>query len=255
MESFTRYLSSLTKYKDRIFFSSPPDAALIIWSNIGALPAITGISLVSDINSKNEAMPRLYLLDILKRHLPNEFPIIDVVYDFQNSFLLIGDVKFPLEEGALRLGSLLNIRIGNGKAKAPNNLDMITDSFHLWSRDVFDGQLTKKTDIDLLIVKDNVVDKIIEIKRSNKIKVGSWNPYIVNDGPNYLMQISLCKMLSCDFITVHHEEMNESIVFNGDESVDLFIIASPIGEVNRQLLRDFSDNSNRRSGRISEFIS
>jgi hypothetical protein len=84
-----------------------------------------------------------------------------------------------------------------------------------------------KTDIDFITIKDGKISSIWEIKRSEKVKVGTWSPYINptigNDINNYYMLISLSNLLKVKMVTVHHEEMKPDVVFTGEEKVDFFI--------------------------------
>jgi hypothetical protein len=46
MEALSNYFITLDVFKDRIFVSDPPNAALLIWTNHEFLPNISGIAIV-----------------------------------------------------------------------------------------------------------------------------------------------------------------------------------------------------------------
>lgn len=260
MEAFGRYLLNLPKYNDRVFVSNPPSAALLIWSNSEFLPNVSGITIVEKFNSNNDSgIPTARLISILKRQLYNTVPFVHIQYDEQMEFMLVNDEKMGLEDAANRISSAFSISIGRNAAKAPNNPAQIRDPFHLWSREAFDGHSVFKTDIDILTTKiEAKVEKIktiIEVKRSNKVKVGQWQPYVdpnrANDINNYLITISLCNLLKANFLTVHHEVMDENAILNGNEVIDCFW-HHPVP--NQNTLDSFSSIKNRKSLTINSLL-
>jgi hypothetical protein len=256
MESFTRYLNTLPEYSGQLFASNPPSTALLLWSIPSSLPSLHGVTFVSGHNSPYQSgFDKNVLKQLLKAKLdPISVPVIDIIYDFNLRVLNIDGVDYDLQAGATIMATILNVKLGNAASKAPNNPHMISDPFHIWSRNAFDGIGTRKADVDLLILKENRITKVVEVKRSDKRGVGKWNPYITSDRANYLLQIEFARILEVDFLTVHHEFMNSSYEFTGEERIDVFPLKCPTDKVNDQLLQVFSADNNRIIGKVNDLV-
>jgi hypothetical protein len=103
--------------------------------------------------------------------------------------------------------------------------EQIRDAFHIWSRNAFDGE-NKKTDIDIIAYwdKDATIIGLVEVKRSAKVRVGKWRPYI-EDLNNYLLCMSFSNIINADFYTVHHTIVNQQPMTN-KSLLDVFRYAS-----------------------------
>lgn len=257
MEVLSRYLLAAGKFDKQIFVSNPPNAALLIWTNKKYLPGITDVSIVeSSAKSENSGVTAERLKTILEKQLFDTLPIAGVVYKQDLSSMNINGDDLTLDKAAQKLSELFRIDIGGNPAKAPNDAAQISDSFHLWSRDAFDGRTVMKTDIDLLRIEDERIKSIIEIKRSRKVPVGKWKPYIDagsanNDVNNYYMLMSFAGALQSSMITIHHEEMDNDATLTGEETADFFVY-KPESAPNRNVLDAFADASNRRIRKIGE---
>lgn len=228
MEALSNYLEQLTAFGNRLFVSSPPGPAFLIWSNKEFLPNITGISIIEQEGALPGKGPKsAEIVEILRKQLFGTIPILHIIYKSDLSAMKINGSTYVLAEAAQIISDTFHIAIGSNPAKAPNDANQIIDPFHIWSRAAFDGSTVMKTDIDFLLIKDHKVDSIWEVKRSAKIKVGSWIPYVnpskPNDVNNYYMLMSLSNLLKARMITVHHEEMNADAVLTGEEKADFYV--------------------------------
>lgn len=241
IESFTRLLLSKQEYRDRIFVSDPPGPALLLWTNSDFIPNISGISIVQQEGKDSEVgLKSSTLFEILKSRIYGTVPIIRVQYPPDFSYLVIEGVKYSVMEAASHISELFHLKLGATPAKAQNDANQISDLFHKWSRTAFDGAAVFKTDIDFLIVRDNTVTAIGEVKRSAKVKVGKWSPYIGINGDtnNYLLLMSFANLLNAIMLTIHHEEMNAEISLSDDTLVDVFQYNA---EPNLDMLRVFAE--------------
>ncbi len=254
MEAFGRYLMNHPKYLGRVFVSSPPGAALLIWSNRDFLPNITGISLVEQVDGVNSSgIEGKALCAILKKQLYNTIPVLDIAYDGALDYMIVDGARMSLAESAGWISDKFSLKLGSHPAKKPNDLSQINDPFHLWSREAFDGRSVYKTDIDLLTLtppspgRAQKVKTIIEVKRSAKNPVGKWKPYVdlarYNDANNYLITMTLCNLLKANFYTIHHDAMDDAYDFTGNERIDMF---SYKPGPDQATLRTFAHEDNRR---------
>lgn len=254
MESFTRYLNSQPTYTGQLFYSNPPSTALLLWSTPTILPTILGISFVTKHNTPYQSgydkdqMKELLLAKI------NTIPILDILYDFDTSRLIIDGVEYSLKEGATAISESFHVALGTAPSKTPNNPNMISDPFHVWSREAFDGVQTRKADVDLIVLHNNALLNVVEIKRSDKRAVGRWNPYITADRANYLLQFEFARLLEIGFVVVHHDKMDDCYDFTGEERVDIFAKQHPVGAVNDELLRSFAADNNRLLTEVRNLI-
>lgn len=228
MEALSNYFITLDRFKDRIFISNPPNAAMLIWTNRDFLPNISGISIVEQEGMKSQiGLSGQKLKIVLENQLYGTVPVLHIIYSADMKLLKIDDNDYTLEDAARNISEIFHIKLGSSPAKAPNDLTQIVDPFHIWSRDAFDGISVMKTDIDFLMTNNGKVSSIWEVKRSKVVPVGKWAPYVNpnsnNDINNYLLLMSLSNLLKCRMITVHHEEMNNAATFNGSEQVDFYV--------------------------------
>jgi hypothetical protein len=267
VEAFGRYLLTLPKFQNKVFISNPPGAALLIWTNKASLPSITGVSVVEKVGASAETgMTTAHLLEVLRRQLENKVPVLYIQYDDAMQFLFLEGERLSLEEAAKRISNTFNIKLGQNPAKAPNSSTQINDPFHLWSRDAFDGFSVMKTDIDILFIRSTtepsleLISIVMEIKRSKKIPVGRWLPYVnpsgLNDINNYLLTISLCNLLKCTFITVHHDVMDNQAVLTGEEMIDYFLYnpGPNTQHPNQALLNEFASVAKRVTIPINQLL-
>jgi hypothetical protein len=228
MEALSNYFLTLDEFKNRIFVSNPPNAALLIWTNRDFLPNISGVAIVEQENQIQQiGISSGDLTDILTKQLYGTVPVLHIVYKADMTSMHINGTFYNLVDAASRIADSFHITLGVAPAKAPNNANQISDPFHIWSRDAFDGRTVMKTDIDFLLIRAGKISSVWEVKRSKIVRVGSWAPYINpnsnNDINNYLMLMSLSNLLKCKMLTVHHEEMDSQITFNGTERADFFV--------------------------------
>lgn len=267
MEAFGRYLLTLPKFQNRVFISNPPGAALLIWTNKASLPNITGVSVVEKVGASAETgITTAHLLEVLQRQLNNKVPVLHIQYDDAMQFLLLEGERLSLEEAAKRISNAFNIKLGQNPAKAPNSSAQINDPFHIWSRDAFDGFSVMKTDIDILFTRSSIEPSleliiiVMEIKRSKKIPVGRWLPYVNPNGPNdinnYLITISLCNLIKCTFITVHHDVMDNQAVLTGEEMIDCFLYNPGLDplSLNQAMLNNFASIAKRITITVNQLL-
>jgi hypothetical protein len=222
MDAFLDYFIKQGSEGKNLFVSNPPGPALLIWSDFSEIQKISGITLVrSKEVVTTQGIEYQIILRLLREKLSNLVPILEVIYANNLDNFQIGELLLSNVEAASYLSKTLGIKLGKNPAKKPNKPDQINDPFHIWSREVFDGVTVRKVDVDAIQLdeKKSFFRNIIEVKRSNKIKIGTWTPFI-NPGAtnsdywNYIMALNLCKLLTCKFITVHHE------IVEGDFSDD-----------------------------------
>lgn len=158
----------------------------------------------------------------------------------------INNIRFnSLLAAANHISNALNVTLGANPAKIPNNVARITDPFHIWSRNAFDGNTVVKTDLDAIVMNANhtMISSIVESKRSQKIRVGSWLPFF-DDEPNYLLTMDLCNKLNVRLITFHHEELSNNAAINPLSNIDVFTYhPGQVSPVN-QTFRNFRQTRN-----------
>ena len=263
MESFAKYILNNSDLKDRVFISNPPSAALLIWTNKQTLPGITGISLVEMENtSLQSGVSTVDLNNALTNRLYGTVPISHIVYDKDLNYMRINGSQMPVSDAAVEISREFNIRLGDNPAKIPNDITQINDPFHIWSRGAFDGRSVMKTDVDVLTLNMDLktIKSLIEIKRSRKIPVGTWKPFINprsshNDCNNYFIMITLANLLDFYYYTIHHDIMDGEISFKEGDLVDLFTYKpDSTSPVNQATLNTFSAEENRRVVEIDKLL-
>lgn len=219
MDAFKEYL--ISNYPN-VFISEDPFATILIWSNQSEMPKITGVSLVEQEGFVSSKGVNGQLLINLLRNAITPTPFLHIVYPRDMTYIYINDRKYTLDSGAKLIATTFRVQLGFDPAKTPNDPTQIRDAFHIWSRNAFDGIKVKKTDIDAIILNTQLTRfcSILEVKRSAKIKVGSWHPYAA-DLNNYLLCMSFSNILNVDYFTVHHEIL-EGNTINPDNYVDVF---------------------------------
>ena len=258
MESLGSFLLKHPTFKDRVFISNPPGAAFILWSNRDFLPNISGISIVEQLDTTcNAGISGSDLSTLLAAQLYRTIPLLYIKYHKDLEYMLIDGAKMPLEACATRISEAFSVKLGKAQAKKPNDSKQIADPFHTWSRETFDGNLVYKTDVDIVTIDESVrkIKSIIEVKRSAKVKVGKWKPYVDskaenNDTTNYLMSMSLCSILKANFFTIHHDKMNNEDLI-GSDLVDIFRYRPTI---NQEALTSFAHENNRQTKSIDSLF-
>ena len=255
MESFAKYLLESTKLKDRLFISNPPSAAILIWTNRESLPKITGVSIVEMENSQYSSGVQIELVtEILKRKLDSISSFKHIIYNKELAYFIINNKKMSIKEAAENISQDFKLKLGASPAKVPNDVKQINDPFHIWSRNAFDGFTVMKTDIDILTIENDGknIKSLIEIKRSKKVPVGTWRPYVnpnskYNDCNNYYLMMELADLLNTNFYTIHHELMSNELIFKPTDTVDLFTYKPQLGQVKNQATLDaFASEDNRK---------
>jgi len=260
MEALSNYFLTLDALKNRIFISNPPNAALLIWTNREFLPNISGIAIVEqEGQTATIGISSNSLREILVNQLYGTVPVLHIVYKADMTSMLINGTSFQLADAANKIADSFHITLGTAPAKAPNKPSQISDPFHIWSRDAFDGITVMKTDIDFLFTRDGKISSVWEVKRSNVVRVGVWAPYVNpntnNDINNYLMLMSFSNLLKCKMLTVHHEEMDSSVIFNGTERVDFFIYKpQPNHQPNLDTLHTFALRTSSTTATINDIL-
>ncbi|MBY0596488.1 hypothetical protein [Bacillus bingmayongensis] len=258
MDAFTRFIASHHSTGGRAFISNPPGPALLLWSNSNSLPNITGVSLVKSINSSTSiGVPSQIVSALLKQQLNTQINFLDIEYDPNLNGMVIDGQNYSMSDAAGYISKTFNVGLGNSNPKRPNNLSMINDPFHLWSRSVFSGTSVMKIDIDLLMLNQtmNQITSIVEIKRSARSPVGIWKPYINpqanNDINNYFMMMSFANCLGVDFHTIHHEEVRTNVALNPNDNVDIFSYRPSNQQPNQQILNLFGAENNRNQQTVT----
>ncbi|WP_321413062.1 hypothetical protein [uncultured Desulfobacter sp.] len=263
MESFAKYLLTSEKLKNRVFISNPPSAAILIWTNKDILPKITGVSIVEmEYTNYNSGVKIELVTDIFKKKLGTITPFKHIIYNKELAYFYINGERIGISDAANIISNDFNIKLGASPAKVPNDIKQIIDPFHIWSRNAFDGFSVMKTDIDILSLNDELseIKSLVEIKRSKKIPVGKWRPFVnpnsrYNDCNNYYLMMELSDLLNANFFTIHHDIMDDNTLFNGPEQVDLFTYCpSPNKVKNQALLDDFASEKNRRIVEVQSFL-
>lgn len=223
------YLLKKGKVKERIFISSPPGPVPLIWCNFSSLPKISGITFVRSMDWKqSEGLEYQTICEVFKNQIPASIPLLDIQYNKDCSEFIIDNVKLNASEAATLISEKLGIPLGKNAAKRPNDSTQINDPFHVWSRSIFDGIGVRKLDIDAITLSEDkrLIKTIIEVKRSKTVPIGKWLPYISTHGNtdywNYIITFTFCKILRCDFVTFHHEVMDNNVEFQDDFKVEQF---------------------------------
>lgn len=243
MDSFKEYLLSVPLLTNRIFISTPPNSALLIWSNDNIMPRITGVSFVTSIGANNfEGINHNLVSAIIQRYLVG-VPILEILYDPRMTFMDINGTRYNLIDAATIISQTFGIDIGRQPAKIPNNPLQIKDPFHVWSRNAFDGATVAKTEINAIITNPQIdaISSLVAVKRSSRVAVGTWAPYL-DDRPNYLMTMELSNKLNSNFFTIHHGDMN-NLAIDPLTSIDQFIYL-PKNTI--PTYQDFSNLANTR---------
>jgi hypothetical protein len=251
MDALLRYVYNIESIEPRLIIAEPPSEVLLIWARADNIPTIAGLTLVYSKTKKagNESKKIIKLKNLIDE-LDLNFLEIEYAEDL-SQFNIDGKI-YSNSEASKYIASYLGLELGSNPAKKPNDISQIRDPFHIWSRLVFDGINVRKVDIDALVFKKdfNSLKSIIEIKRSSKIKVGNWTPFVSKTGNtdyiNYLLQMNLSKFMNCKFSTIHHEVLRGK--FRDQDKMDIFeLSANQIAEseIDSRLLNVFSDRKNR----------
>lgn len=265
MESLSTYLLNQPKIKDRLFISNPPNAALLLWSSADELPNISGVCIVEMDNisdTEQLGIKTNVLLEIFKNCNKNALPFKHIIYPADLSYMIIDGKKMTLSDAATEISTDFKVKIGRTPAKVPNDVTQISDPFHVWSRDAFDGYSVMKTDIDILTLNEaqTEIKSIIEVKRSKKVPVGKWLPFVNpnspnNDCNNFYLLMSFAKSFGVNLFTIHHELMEKTDVMIDSHKIDVFTKKhNEIETINQNLLNDYASVNNRNTLTIKDFI-
>ncbi|MBI0578600.1 hypothetical protein IEC97_14635 [Neobacillus cucumis] len=250
MPAYLNYVFTNTRQGSQtgkeVIISLPPGPAILLWTNSQSSPTLTGISVVSDLNGNYYNSPQgaraLALVNQLHQLIANNtnLPFLKVEYDFPNDLLVINGVNYTVLNGGQFIGQQFNLAISSSPTKAVNNLQSVTDPFHIWSRNFFSGSQVQKLDLDMIVYnsKANNFSSIFEIKRSNKVSFNSWQPYTA-DKPNYEMIMNLADLLNIPFYTIHHDEVTQRVI-SPTKQVNVYTYSSGVTS-NWNNFRSFSN--------------
>lgn len=252
MDAFLHFLLQTNKWGNRLFVSEAPGPVFLIWAAFENERKIAGITLVKRENRTTEGgVDYRTVLSIIRKALQGRLPVLEIIYnDDVTSFEVDGE-QYDNEQAARLIAGKLGIRLGSKGAKRPNDPGAIRDPFHVWSREVFDGIMVRKADIDALLLTEtgDAISAIIEIKRSAKNPIGQWTPYMEPKGNtdywNYMIGISFSKMVAAHFLTFHHELMMADNAFTEETKVELFTFKAP-AIVCKESLEAFAATANRK---------
>lgn len=252
MDAFLHFLLQTNKWGNRLFVSEAPGPVFLIWAAFENERKIAGITLVRKESGATEgSIDYKTVLSIIKKALQDKLPVLDIRYNDDVTSFEVDEERCDREQAARLIAGKLGIRLGSNGAKRPNDPATIRDAFHVWSREVFDGILVRKADIDALLLNEtgDAISAIIEIKRSSKNPIGHWTPYMEPKGNtdywNYIIGITFSKMVAAHFLTFHHELMMPGNVFTEETKVELFTFKAP-SIVCRESLEAFASTANRK---------
>ncbi|PFE34886.1 hypothetical protein CN270_09330 [Priestia megaterium] len=235
-----------------LFISQPPGPAILVWTNTNVFPNLTGVSVVSELNSvgmNSNSVRSTNLISNLSQTITNTgnqnrstLPFLDIKYDFPNDLLIINGTNYTVTTGGDYIATQFNLSTTGSRTKSVNSSTSVTDPFHIWSRDFFSGSMVKKLDIDMASYdsSNNTFTGLFEIKRSANSNFNNWQPY-TDDKPNYEMVMALADELNIPFHTIHHNEVQERVI---DESklVNVYSYTPQAG----QSWNDFRSFNNRQ---------
>ncbi|MGO0257948.1 hypothetical protein ACTL7R_00400 [Priestia aryabhattai] len=235
-----------------LFISQPPGPAILVWTNHDAFPSLTGVSVVSELNSvgmNTNTVRSTNLITKLSQAIMNTgnqnsstLPFLDIKYDFPNDLLIINDIHYSVTTGGKYIADQFNLSTKDSLTKSINNSNSVTDAFHIWSRNFFSGSMVKKFDIDMASYDSskNIFTALFEIKRSAKFNFNNWQPF-PNDKPNYEMIMALADELNIPFYTIHHDEVHQRVI-DENKLVNLYSYIPQSG----QSWNDFRSFNNRQ---------
>ena len=221
MDAFLQYLEASPAYRGRLLISQPPKDVVLAWARMGQTLELAGVTIVSEIGQSAPANAA-HLKALSDALSAKGVKVLSVQYARDLSKFIVDGNEMSAPDAAVAIGTELRIKLGANAAKKPNDPGQVSDPFHVWSRDVFDGIAVRKTDIDAFVFDagGTRAGTMLEIKRSNRVAVGSWRPYAA-DYFNYVIQLKLCELLGCDFVTVHHDRVGAE-VFGDNMTFDHF---------------------------------
>jgi len=126
-----------------------------------------------------------------------------------NSMLIIDGNQVKRVSAAATIQALLGTRYTvAGTSKAVNR--STNDPFHVWARDTLPLNYVR-TDVDaILLTNDLKPALLIEVKRSPRVPVRNWEPFL-QDIRNYYISDVLAKQTQLQFITLNHPYTNVSV--------------------------------------------
>lgn len=230
MDSLLKFVLTTKKFGNRLFVCDAPGPVFLVWANFVGLPKIAGVTVViKQGHEKDNNIDYQPIINILRNKLGQKLPVLKVVYNEDVSVFTINGEEMDNLSAARAISESLKIGLGKNPAKRPNDPSQIKDPFHIWSREVFDGISVRKFDIDAFILSQDhqEIVAIVEIKRSAKVGLGKWLPYMSRTGTNsdywnYMMAITFSKMIGVTFTTWHHELMTSEEIFDESKSFERF---------------------------------
>lgn len=126
-----------------------------------------------------------------------------------NSMLIIDGKQVKRVSAAATIQALLGTRYTvAGTSKAVNR--STSDPFHVWARGAMPLKYVR-TDVDAILhTKDLKPALLIEVKRSPKVPVRNWEPFL-QDIRNYYISDVLAKQTQSQTITLNHPYTNVSV--------------------------------------------
>lgn len=208
MDAFKAYcLKHATNALD-FLVSGPPEPVFLLWKSkvdgdLRNNPQMAAMILIKEGDAYARQKPLMTsLYETLKAAKAN---VVVVKYPLKFDTLTIDkEQHHNLDDAAQALSKALNMPLRNTKTKAVNDRHEVTDPFHLWSSHIFDGCCVVKTDLDMVAFKNGKPKAVIEIKRSTKVNLHTWQPYD-NDITGYLSQIHWAANHDLYFYTVMHD--------------------------------------------------
>lgn len=76
------------------------------------------------------------------------YSFLHITYKECMSSFKIDGIPYDLLNAANKIAKRFYISLGSPLAKAPNNLNQMSDPFHIWSRNAFYEMIVMKTDIN-----------------------------------------------------------------------------------------------------------
>lgn len=240
MDEFKRYCLDNQGDKLNFMVSGPPEPVFLLLKSkvdkdLREKSQLAFMILIHDGAEYNQQ--RNMMENIYKKLINYKIKVVTIKYDKDFESLVIDHNKYPIDEAGVKLSEVLNMPIRDTPQKPANDKGQVTDLFHLWSSNLFDGCCVVKIDLDVVAFNaSNYPRAIIEIKRSTKTKLGDWYPYD-NDLTGFMLQIDFANKLGIDFITIEHDcypERNKKKMTD-NTNVNMFKISNSYKFKGRQI--------------------
>ena len=229
-----------TKLADNYFSSNKKGTSILLYSSVRNKPDIDLIVLTYRKGESLEKEKAVRLVEKLSSQ--TNIPYVSCGYDDEfKSITFNGKEYSPIELAEIfNKNYKIELKKGVNNVKAMNDLSEADDPMMQWGRNAFDDKVTKQ-DLDGVFFDNNYNIKFfIELKRSDKIKVGSWTPFS-RDTNNYLQLVNLSKKMECTpWVLTIHTQLGKFDSMTSDTELDLFIFD------NTMTFQDFSSPKNRK---------